>query len=721
MNNQKQRMINDMKKKRRNRQRFGVLLILTVLAILLMFIIRFSYIVIGGKVSDVNLSSQTQSLYENSRIDKASRGTIYDDSNQPIAEDTTNYSVYAVLSKTYVGANHKPLYVTDKRKAAKVIGDAIGMKENKVYDTLNAKKGTFQVEFGNSGKNLSLETKNKINSAGLSGIYFTKTQARLYPNGVFASHLIGVTKTTEKTGDSKLSGVMGLELAFNKQLSGTDGLKEVQKDSYGYQLPNSKTKTKTVENGSNIYTTIDTKLQTYLETTLTQVQKKYNPKSMNVVVMNAKNGKILAGSQRPTFNADTKSGISKMWRNTLIEDSYEPGSTMKVFTMAAAIENGAYNENATYKSGVLKVGTKMVPDWNTSGWGLITYREGFARSSNVGMAKLEQIMGPNAWLEYIKKFGFLKSTNLGLASEANGSIEFQYPIEQADTAFGQGINVTTMQMMQGFTAFANNGKMIKPTLVDKIVDPNTGKTTYQAKTTSMGQVIKKSTSQEVLSMMQDVIYKDYGTGNAFKIDGYKLAAKTGTAQIANSDGTGYLTGDANYVFSVVGMAPAKDPKYVIYVTMKQPQNMQGTTGNDILAQVFNPLMKRTLEEDSSTALSSSKTNVMVADVKGSKTSSAKSTLNEQNLDVAVIGNGRTIANQYPAAGATVLSGRKVLLVTDGEMVMPDLTGWSKSDAVNAAEIMKLNITTTGSGYVSEQSIKANTVVKKSTTVKLTLK
>ncbi|WP_409022366.1 penicillin-binding transpeptidase domain-containing protein [Dellaglioa sp. P0083] len=721
MNNQKQRMINDMKKKRRNRQRFGVLLILAVLAILLMFIIRFSYIVIGGKVSDVNLSSQTQALYENSRIDKANRGTIYDDSNQPIAEDTTNYSIYAVLSKSYVGANNKALYVTDKSKAAKVISDAIGMKESKVYNILNAKKGTYQVEFGNSGKNLSLETKNKIESADLKGIYFTETQARLYPNGVFASHLIGVTKSTSKKGDSTLSGVMGLELAFNKQLSGTDGLKKVQKDSYGYQLPNSKTKTKKVENGNNIYTTIDTKLQTYLETTLTNVQKTYNPKSMNVVIMNAKNGKILAGSQRPTFNADTKSGISKMWRNTLIEDSYEPGSTMKVFTMAAAIENNAYNENAVYKSGVLKVGTKIVPDWNTSGWGLITYREGFARSSNVGMAKLEQAMGHTAWLKYIKKFGFLESTNLGLANEAKGSIEFQYPIEQADTAFGQGINVTTMQMMQGFTAFANNGKMIKPTLVDKIVDPNTGKTTYQAKTTNLGQVIKKSTSKEVLSMMQDVIYKNYGTGNAFKIDGYKIAAKTGTAQISDPNGTGYLTGDANYVFSVVGMAPAKDPKYIMYVTMKQPQNMQGTSGNAILAQIFNPLMKRTLEEDSSTAVSTAKTNVTVADVTNSSTSSAKTKLNEQNLDIAVIGHGRTVANQYPPAGTTVLSGRKILLLTNGEMIMPDLTGWSKSDAVNAAELMKLNLTTTGSGYVAAQSIKANTVVKKSTMVKLTLK
>ncbi|MHC9536760.1 penicillin-binding transpeptidase domain-containing protein [Dellaglioa sp. BT-FLS60] len=721
MNNQKQRMINNMKKKRRNRQRFGVLLILTILAILLMFIIRFSYIVIGGKVSNVNLSSQTQLLYENSRIDKASRGTIYDDSNQPIAEDTTNYSVYAVLSKKYVGANNKALYVTDKNEAAKVISDAIGMKETKVYDILNAKKGIYQVEFGNAGKNLSLETKNKIEAAGLSGIYFTKTQARLYPNGVFASHLIGVTKSTSKKGNATLSGVMGLESAFNKQLSGTDGLKKVQKDSYGYQLPNAKTKTKQVKNGNNIYTTIDTKLQTYLETTLTQVQKSYQPKSMNVVIMNAKNGKILAASQRPTFNADTKSGISKMWRDSLIEDSYEPGSTMKVFTMAAAIENGAYNENALYKSGVLKVGTKTVPDWNTSGWGLITYREGFARSSNVGMAKLEQAMGPTAWLKYIKKFGFLKSTNFGLPNEARGSIEFQYPIEQADTAFGQGINVTTMQMMQGFTAFANNGKMVKPTLVNKIVDPNTGKTTYKSKKTDLGQVIKKSTSKEVLSMMQDVVYKDYGTGNAFKLDGYRIAAKTGTAQVANSDATGYLTGDANYVFSVVGMAPAKNPKYIMYVTMKQPQNMQGTTGNAILAQIFNPLMKRTLEEDSSTAKVSSKTNVTVSDVKGNKTSSAKSTLNEQNLDVAVIGNGRTVAKQYPAAGSTVLSGRKVLLLTDGERVMPELTGWSKSDAVNAAELMGLKLKTTGSGYVSSQSIKANTVVKKSATVKLTLK
>ncbi|MFN1208018.1 penicillin-binding transpeptidase domain-containing protein, partial [Enterococcus lactis] len=183
----------------------------------------------------------------------------------------------------------------------------------------------------------------------------------------------------------------------------------------------------------------------------------------------------LAATQRPTFNATTKQGLSSIWRNTLIQDSYEPGSTMKIFTVASSINSGHYNGNATYHSGKYLVDGKVVPDWNTNGWGNITYNKGFALSSNVAMAHLEQQMGAKTWRNYMNRFQFFTSTNLGFPGEETGSVQFNYPIEQANTAFGQGIQVNAMQMMRALTSIANGGTMLQPRLVTKIVDPKTKK------------------------------------------------------------------------------------------------------------------------------------------------------------------------------------------------------------------------------------------------------
>jgi len=230
---------------------------------------------------------------------------------------------------------------------------------------------------------------------------------------------------------------------------------------------------------------------------------------------------------------------------------------MKVFTMGAAIDSGNYNPNITVPTGEYKIGGKTVPDWNTSGWGNITYAKGFALSSNVAMAHLEQTMGAKTWLKYINRFGLRTSTNSELPNEQSGSIQFTYPIEQADTSFGQGIQVSALQMLRGFTAIANNGKMLQPYYVSKITNPNTGKTVFRGKTKVVGKPVTAKTSAAVLKHMQDVVYKSYGTGTAFKIDGYRIAAKTGTAHV--SIGSTYAVGDNSYLYSVVGMAPAKNP------------------------------------------------------------------------------------------------------------------------------------------------------------------
>lgn len=696
----------DTKKTQRNQKMFGRWLFLIAAVIFLTIIGRFSYIAVSGKVQSVNLSSQAKKLYTDNKTIRAQRGSILDSDGQPIAEDTSTYDLYAVLSKKQVGPNNKPLYVTNKDKTAKILSKYLPISYNKAFKALNPEDSkAFQVEFGSAGKNISVATKEKIESYKLTGINFVSSEARLYPNGTFASNLIGlaIQKNDSGTDSTQLSGIMGLEKVLNKKLIGADGERSIQKDKFGYQLPGSQVERPAV-NGDTVYTTINSNLQNIMETQMSKVQSIVHANSMSATIMDAKTGAILATTQRPTFNASTKKGLSKSWNNALVQTAYEPGSTMKMFTVAAAADSGNFNPNATYQSGTYTIDGKVIPDWQRSGWGIITYEKGFALSSNVAMAHLEQKMGGKTWEKYIKRFKLLQSTDSGLPGELPGSIQFDYPIERADTAFGQGINVTQMQMLQGFTAIANNGKMVKPQFIKKIINPNTGKTTFSMKTEHLGQPIKASSAKEVRSLMQDVVYKPYGIGQDFKIKGYRIAAKTGTAQVANPNGTGYLNGDDSYLYSVAGMAPAKNPRYIMYITMKQPQLPGTQTATQLMDQIFGPVMKQALESNKETQNQVLTSSVSMPNLVGASYTTAKKELGKDNVAVVKLGTSNTVTSQSINPGTKVLVGQRVLLGTSGSVIVPDLTGWSKNDVIKFAQMSNISVKFNGHGFVDKQSL-----------------
>ncbi|WP_288528934.1 penicillin-binding transpeptidase domain-containing protein [uncultured Secundilactobacillus sp.] len=701
---------------RRNRRVFGRILLLLFSAVFLLFIVRFSYITIGKSVEHVNLSTQAKKLYTATQTLKADRGSIYDSNNQPIAQDTSTYSLYAVLDKSQKSLAGEPLYVQDKEKTATVLAKNLPLTKKQAMAYLTpANSKAFQVEFGAAGQNISLTTKSKIEKAHLTGLNFVQQQARLYPNGTFASNLIG-NVTTQK---NQLVGTMGLEQAFNSILNGRDGFKKVSQDNNGYQIPGTLQKDRQPQNGDNVYTTLDSRLQTLLETEVSSLQAKVHAKSLGATLMNAKTGEILATTQRPTFNPQTGKGIGNAWRNSLTQDLYEPGSTMKIFTMAASIDSGHYNGNALYNSGRYEVGGRIVPDWNTGGWGLISYNKGFALSSNVAMAHLEQQMGSETWKKYIKRFDFLKSTNFGLPGEQSGSYQFSLPIEQANTAFGQGIQVTQIQMLQALSAIANNGKMLKPYVVRKVTS-SSGQTIKKYGKKVIGQPVSKATAEAVRKHMEDVVYKSYGIGSDFKIKGVRVAAKTGTAQVAGS--SGYMTGDNSYLYSVAGMAPAKDPKYVMYVTMKQPTLPGSETPTQLTSDVFKPVLKRALQEANGqqTPRMSQKTNKM-PNLVGTRLATAQSKLTKQGFQVTVLGNGSTVRQQSPTNGQLMLTGQRVMLVTAGPIQMPDVTGWSKSDVLRLGQLLGMKVSFDGSGYVAKQSIAADKTVSDNSHLKVTLK
>ena len=710
---------NDPQKNRRNMTR--VMLLLTGLAFIL-FVYRFSSIMITKEVNGENLDEHVDNLYSRSSILPARRGTIYDIGGNSIAMDATSYSMVAVLTDKWSKDSKTPKHVVDKGETAKVLAGYIDMTETEILAILN-QENLDQVEFGSAGSDLSYGEKLKIDEEELPGIIFDETPSRLYPNGVFASQLVGyaaIDKENEEA-DNSLTGMMGVELAFDDQLKGQAGKMLNQKDAQGYVIPGTEEVIEQPINGKDIYLTLDMRLQTYLETLMTEVYEEANPEEMSAMLVNPKTGAIMAATQRPTFNGTTMEGIDQKWQNILVEETFEPGSTFKILTLAAAINEGIFRPYDTFYSGAIEVEGGVIRDFNIVGWGEISYLEGFARSSNVVVVKLIQEMGYDVWEDYMKAFGIAQSTNSGLANEASGNYNYDYPMEKVNTSFGQGVTVTPFQLVQAFTAIANDGTMMKLRYIDKIVDPITNEVTH-IEPEEVGSPVSKETAAIVLEYLTEVVYADYGTASAYNIDNAKVGAKTGTAELVNPDTGMYYTGTYDYLYSVVGFAPIEDPQYILYVTLKLPKNNDDKIFVNYLSDVFNPMMTRAVsyanhEEDGN----NESMQVVVPKVTDMTKAEATETLTEQSFQsVSVIGTGSRIVQQFPYEGTQTLNNQKVILMTEGAMSMPDVRGWSKDDVLKVSELTGALFEFEGEGYVTYQEIPEGSLIQNDQPIKIIL-
>ncbi|KST51810.1 cell division protein FtsI [Enterococcus faecium] len=693
-----------------NRKKVGIILFATSIGLFFLFAVRFSYIVIGGHVAGTSLAEKTKQLYQGSEVVKAKRGTIYDRNGVALAEDASSYSIKAILSKTYTSGDKK-LYVEEKNfdKIAEILHKNLSIDKKDALNILEdgAKKELYQVEFGSYGKNISQETKQNIEAdmkkEGVAGLYFVDHQARMYPNGVFSSHFIGYAVPDKD--ENGLVGKLGLESAYNDILSGKDGKIIYQKDNFQTPLPGTVAEEEKAVDGQDIYTTLDSRLQSYLETLMDQVNEEYQPEELTAVLMKAKTGEILAMGQRPTFNPETMEGLTgedAIWRNFLVQDSYEPGSTMKVFTTAAAIEEGEFNENETFQSGKIQVEDATINDHDFGEKGVLTMRQALSWSSNVGMVILEQRLG-GRWYNYLQKLGFGQSTHSGLDDEVNGALPTSNIVDRAMSAYGQAVGVTNFQMMKAFTSIANNGTMIQPRYISKVVDPQTGEE-RTTQTEVLGQPFSKETTEKVREYMRDVVESEnYGSAyGVYSVPGYNVSAKTGTAQIASDTG-GYQTGDTAYLYSIVEMVPSEDPDYVLYLTMKHPK----TYDRMALAKIANPLMKRAMdfketEEDTDTETKTEK--VSVADYRNLEADVAAADAQKSGLQPVVIGNGKKVHKQSTDNGDQLISGEKLILYTGGDKLMPDVTGWSKADIMKLGKILGIEVSFDGDGYCVKQEL-----------------
>lgn len=716
MNNKK--IVRKVSKSHVNRNVVGRLLQISMAFVFLLFVGRFLYLSISKTIAGENISERVSNLYKRDEILKSVRGAIYDNSGNVIAEDSHSFTLYAILDKSSLDYKGKPMYVVDKEKTAEKLSTVIPLSEKKILKYLHPKYKAYQVEFGTAGSGISLATKKKIMAMHLPGIHFDETPSRLYPNGRFASHIIGIAQpfNDKKTHSINLIGTMGIEKYFNKVLSGKDGRRIALVDAGEYQLPGGQHSYKAPINGNNIYLTIDSQLQIYLENLLDAVQNKYKPKALTAIVEDVKTGKIRAASQRPTFDPATRKGLNDNWRNILVQDSYEPGSVFKILSITAAIQEGKYNPKEYYRSGSITFNGSTIHDWNYTGWGAIPFEQAFPRSSNVGMSILVNRLGRQTWRRYLDNYHIGKKTNITLPDENSGLINIHSQIDQAVTSFGQGINVNAMQMMQVYSALANSGQMLKPQLVEKIVS-SSGKVIKRYKKIKVGKpVYSQETAQTTLKLMRDVVEKEYGMGMTYKIPGKSIAVKTGTAQIAGIHG-GYLKGDRNYLFSVVGLTPADNPRYCIYITMKQPQIMSDPP-ETIMSLIFKPLINRV---SVSSKVDMMDEQITIPSVKGQSREQAVRLLEKMGLYVETIGSGHKVEAQSILANTKVNPNSKIIIFTGGIIRCPNMKGWTIKQVTQFANISKVKVEVLGKGKVYKQSRIPRSILNRNSKVKVELR
>ena len=716
MNNKK--IVRKVSKSHVNRNVVGRLLQISMAFVFLLFVGRFLYLSISKTIAGENISERVSNLYKRDEILKSVRGAIYDNSGNVIAEDSHSFTLYAILDKSSLDYKGKPMYVVDKEKTAEKLSTVIPLSEKKILKYLHPKHKAYQVEFGTAGSGISLATKKKIMAMHLPGIHFDETPSRLYPNGRFASHIIGIAQpfNDKKTHSINLIGTMGIEKYFNKVLSGKDGRRIALVDAGEYQLPGGQHSYKAPINGNNIYLTIDSQLQIYLENLLDAVQNKYKPKALTAIVEDVKTGKIMAASQRPTFDPATRKGLNDNWRNILVQDSYEPGSVFKILSITAAIQEGKYNPKEYYRSGSITFNGSTIHDWNYTGWGAIPFEQAFPRSSNVGMSILVNRLGRHTWRRYLDNYHIGKKTNITLPDENSGLINIHSQIDQAVTSFGQGINVNAMQMMQVYSALANSGQMLKPQLVEKIVS-SSGKVIKRYKKIKVGKpVYSQETAQTTLKLMRDVVEKEYGTGMTYKIPGKSIAVKTGTAQIAGIHG-GYLKGDRNYLFSVVGLTPADNPRYCIYITMKQPQIMSDPP-ETIMSLIFKPLINRV---SVSSKVDMMDEQITIPSVKGQSREQAVRLLEKMGLYVETIGSGHKVEAQSILENTKVNPNSKIIIFTGGIIRCPNMKGWTIKQVTQFANISKVKVEVLGKGKVYKQSRIPRSILNRNSKVKVELR
>ncbi|PTX51244.1 penicillin-binding protein 2B [Melghirimyces profundicolus] len=672
-------------------------------------------------ISASTLRERAEKSWQAKTVITPVRGSILDRSGEvSLAEGVDKYIIAADLTQ-----------VDHPRETARKLSPLLDIPEDELVGKLT-KKNVNQVELRKEGDyKVSREVRDRIMEEDLDGIYPIQVPGRQYAEGKLAAHVLGFVNA-----DGKAVG--GVEQQYDKLLRGRPGKISFKKDALGKPTPHSSEKYQPPEHGKDLILTLDANIQYAAEKALDEVVAKYGAKGATAIVADPDTGEILAMANRPTFNPANYSVTYKAgWNavNRAIRTQYEPGSTFKIVTLAAAVEEGLFNGEETFQSGSIQISGRTIRDWNNRGWGAISYAEGVYLSSNVAFVRLANKLGADPLIRYIDRFGFGRVTDragrrtgIDLPAEENG-IFFGHtplhPTELATTAFGQGIAVTPIQQVMAVSAVANGGILYRPYLVKEIRDPQSGQVLKKRKPYPIRkEVISRKSAQQVRELLRGVVTD--GTGKQADVEGYRVAGKTGTAQKPKQDGSGYA--DGKYVVSFIGFAPAEKPEVVVYVAVDEPRDAShgGTVAAPVAGKIISESLRqmgvRKTNPRPSPTDADGRNGLPAANWIDRPVDEVKKELLETGAQAEILGSGERVVQQYPAPGDH-LSGGKIYLLTESPeaLEMPDLKGTSLREAMDLCQLLDLKAEATGEGYVIRQSIPAGERLMEQKEIRLKLK
>jgi len=526
---------------------------------IILLIIIFCFIVIIGKVFYIQvfqykkLNNLANNLWSRNLTIGPNRGRILTSDNTIIADNLTTVSLVVV-----------PNQIKNKDEVIKNLAKILNVEEKKISEHVN-KKSSIEI-IHPEGRQLSFDIADKINELNYDGVYLLKEGKRYYPYNNLLSHSLGYVGIDNQ-------GLSGLEVKYDEYLTGKSGAIKYFSDAKGNKLDKSSIYVEPT-NGLDLYLTVNYDIQSSVERELNNVMEKYNADGAWAIVMNPNNGEVLAISSKPDFNPSNYQNYSTeaINRNLAIWSTYEPGSTFKIITLAASVEEKTVDLlNDTFNDGgSITVEGARIRCWKAGGHGSQTYLQVVQNSCNPGFVSLGNKLGKEKLFNYINNFGFGKKTGIDLNGESSG-ILFKLnnvgPVELATTAFGQGISVSAIQQITAVSAAINGGTLYKPYIVKRIVEPNTNEVILENKPKIIKKVISNETSQTVRMALETVVA--YGTGRNAYIEGYRVGGKTGTAQKVKNGI--YLKG--NYILSFIGFLPADNPQAVVYVAIDNPKGI----------------------------------------------------------------------------------------------------------------------------------------------------
>ena len=698
--------------------KFPRIVLLLFLVLFLVLIGQYGYLSLSSKVYGKNLRRYAEDRMTVEKVLYAKRGTIYDSNNNVLAQNVTSYKLIAYLNPNRTTDPDNPQHVVDPHKTAAALAPVLDAPEDYLlerllkYDT----DGAYQVYFGNYGSKLTELKKQEIEALDLPGLDFEESTKRYYPNGTFASYIVGYAR---KGDNDVINGELGVEAEYDELLSGKDGYLMYQKDPSNFKIPDTMERRIEAVNGYDIYLTIDSSIQRFAEDVVADITEKYEPEWMLITIMDAKTGEILASATSPTFDPNSLPD-NMTYQNPIISYEYEPGSTMKIYTYMCAIDKGTYRGDETYLSGSYTTGPNTIHDWNEIGWGTISYDTGFEYSSNIGALNVvRNYLSKGDLKNCLNRYGFGQKTGVELSGETVGNINYNNDIEidALAASYGQGISTTAVQHLQAMSMIANGGYMVKPHIISKMVD-STGNEIITEPKVSAKPIIAPETASKVRELMYGTVTDTWATGHPYYLEGYDIIGKTGTAQIYENGR--YLEGEGNYLTSFAGMWPYNDPEIIIYAAIKKPSSRSSRVLSEGVKELVKNISKyrnmfseRPIESDVEV--------ITIDDYKNKNTSITKSFLEDQGLTVYVIGDGSTIINQYPKVGTKIASTDKVFLQTDGSnYLVPNMLGWSRNEVMVYAKLANFKYHFNGFGYVVSQSIAADTPIDKKTEINFEL-